>query len=106
LIIDTNTSCLGKSAFLQRKGVTAVGRYYRDKTHSEWKISKNEAQELSRSGIILFMVFEDYGNANDLKLTKQQGDNDAKSALAQADQIGQPQGSAIYFAVEGLPHGY
>jgi len=106
MIIDTNTSCSGKAAFLKGKGVTAVGRYYREATHPTWKISKTEAQELSQAGIDIFMVFEDYGKATDLVLTQNQGKADGLSALGQATAIGQPQGSTIYFAVEGLPNGY
>lgn len=105
-IIDTNTSCLGKGAMLKSNGVTAVGRYYRQQTHPEYKISKKEAQELSKHGIEIFVVFEDFSHAADLVLTEQQGYADATSALSQAGVIEQPQGSAIYFAVEGLDDGY
>lgn len=52
------------------------------------------------------MVFEDHGKASEMSLTKQQGINDAASALGQAAAIGQSPDSAIYFAVEGLPNGY
>jgi hypothetical protein len=106
MIIDTNDSCLGKAQLLQSKNVDIVGRYYRMATHPEWAIIKAEAQELSRNNIKIFMVFEDFGYANKLKLTKDQGKKDGTSALNQAQAIGQPQGSAIYFAVEGLPDGY
>lgn len=105
-ILDTNTSCLGKGALLKANAVTAVGRYYRKETHPEWRISKAEAQELSKLGISLFVVFEDYGHADKLILTEDQGAKDATSALQQAKDIGQPAGSAIYFAAEGLPGGY
>src|SRR5882757_3713934 len=106
MIIDTNTSCLHKAAFLKGKGVTAVGRYYREATYPTWRISKAEAEELSHAGIGIFMIFEDYGKAADLTLTRNQGKTDGQSALGQATAIGQPQGSTIYFAVEGLPNGY
>ncbi|MEA2863512.1 MAG: hypothetical protein QOF14_5778 [Hyphomicrobiales bacterium] len=106
MIIDTNISCLNKSQFLKGKGVTAVGRYYREATHPTWKITKAEAQELSLAAIKIFMVFEDFGKAADLKLTRNQGKADGQSALGQATAIGQPLGTTIYFAVEGLPNGY
>jgi len=51
-------------------------------------------------------VFEDYGQASKLKLTTEQGAKDATGAMRQAKAIGQPEHSAIYFAVEGLPSGY
>ena len=106
MIIDTNTSCLGKTQLLKTKNIDTVGRYYRMATHPEWAIVKNEAQELSKAGIKIFTVFEDYGHADKLQLTKAQGKIDGASALGQAKAIGQPDGSAIYFAVEGLPNGY
>ena len=105
MIIDTNISCLNKSAFLQTKAVTAVGRYYRV-VHPDWAITKPEAQELTRAGIKIFVVYEDTGRANVLQLTKAQGKTDGMNALNQARGIGQPQGGVIYFAVEGLPDGY
>jgi len=106
MIIDTNDSCRGKAQLLNNKAIDTVGRYYRMATHPEWAITKAEAQELSKTNIRIFMVFEDYGQANKLKLTKAQGKTDGASALNQAQAIGQPQRSAIYFAVEGLPNGY
>jgi hypothetical protein len=106
MIIDTNDSCLGKAQLLKNKNVDTVGRYYRMATHPEWAVTKNEAQELSKNKIKLFCVFEDFGFANKLVLTKKQGKTDGASALNQAQTIGQPAGSAIYFAVEGLPNGY
>jgi hypothetical protein len=103
MIIDTNSSCIGKTKFLKQKGVTAVGRYYRI-VHPEWAVTKKEAQELSAAGIKLFIVFENHGTG--LQLTKQQGLAGGKEALKQAQNIGQPQDGVIYFATEGLPSGY
>lgn len=106
MIIDTNISCLNKSAFLKQKGVTAVGRYYRLRRYPEWAITKPEARELSKAGIKIFIVFEEYGKKSDLPLTRQRGKEDGQIALDQSRGISQPEGSPIYFAVEGLPHGY
>ena len=106
MIIETNDSCRGKAQLLKNKDIDTVGRYYRMATHPEWAITKVEAQQLSRAGIKIFVVFEDYGLASKLKLTIDQGKMDGTSALNQAQAIGQPLASAIYFAVEGLPSGY
>lgn len=106
MIIDTNDSCRGKAQLLKNKDIDTVGRYHRMATHPEWAITKVEAQQLSRAGIKIFVVFEDYGLASKLKLTIDQGKMDGTSALNQAQAIGQPLASAIYFAVEGLPSGY
>lgn len=105
MIIDTNISCQNQSAFLQAKGVTAVGRYYRVIT-PEWAITQPEAQELSKAKIKIFIVYEDTGKATDFNLTKAQGQSDGTNAFNQARIIGQPYGGVIYFAVEGLPNGY
>jgi peptidoglycan hydrolase-like protein with peptidoglycan-binding domain len=48
-------------------------------------------------------VFE---NSGDPELSVQQGIHDAQIALQQATQVAQPDGSAIYFAMEHLPNGY
>ena len=106
MIIDTNTSCLGKTDVLKDKNIDVVGRYFRVQTHPEWAITKAEAKQLSEAGIRIFTVFEDFGAASKLKLTKAQGRADGKGALDQAKAIGQPEGSAIYIAAEGLPNGY
>jgi Domain of unknown function (DUF1906) len=102
-VIDTNTNCSAALETLRQHGVTAVGRYYRVR-HPSWRLTKNEALKLSAAGIEIFTVYEDVGTG--LVLTVDQGKADAQNALDQAATVGQPLGSAIYFAVEGLPHGY
>lgn len=102
-VIDTNTNCSNAIDTLRQHNVTAVGRYYRIK-HPSWRLTKDEAQKLSAAGIKIFTVYEDTGTG--LALTKEQGQTDAQNALNQATAVGQPTDSAIYFAVEGLPHGY
>ncbi|HRD74875.1 MAG TPA: DUF1906 domain-containing protein [Hyphomicrobiaceae bacterium] len=106
MIIDTNISCVGMSAQLIKWNIDTVGRYYRKATHPEWVITRDEAKELSKAGLKIFAIFEDYGLASKLVLTKAQGKVDGTSALEQAVRIKQPIGSTIYFAVEGLPSGY
>jgi hypothetical protein len=106
LVIDTNTSCAGRMSELKSRGVTTVGRYYGVQASYRDIIGKAEAQELSRNGISIFVVFEKAGNASDLTLSTVAGIADANTALGQAAAIGQPRNSAIYFAAEGLPDGY
>jgi hypothetical protein len=106
LVIDTNTSCLNKAAYLKTQGVTTIGRYYGVQTSYRDIISLEEAQELSRNQISIFVVFEKAGKASELILTAAAGAADADIALGQAADIKQPLNSAIYFAVEGLPDGY
>ena len=101
IVIDTSTNTSDHIPFLRSKGVTAVGRYYSTRA---WKrITKPEATALSDAGIEIFTVFEDSGNP---ELSADSGIHDAQIALQQATGVGQPQGSAIYFAMEHLPNGY
>ena len=101
IVIDTNDNTTTRIGFLRAQGVTAVGRYY---SSSAWKrLTEPEAKALSETGIKLFTVFE---NSGDPELSVQQGIHDAQIALQQATQVAQPEGSAIYFAMEHLPNGY
>src|ERR1700755_767994 len=106
LVIDTNTSCVGKGPYLKGRGVTAGGRYYGVQASFRDILSASEAQELSKNQIEIFVVFEKAGSASDLTLTEAAGAADADIALTQAAAVKQPLNSAIYFAVEGLPNGY
>lgn len=105
MIIDTNTNCTKAAAFLVKRGVEVVGRYYAASNGSK-VIKKPEAQALSSNGIKIFTVYEDVGGADQLSLTVAQGSKDGATAKKQAAAIGQPKGGVIYFAVEGLPSGY
>jgi hypothetical protein len=102
-VIDTNSNCINAIDMLLRKGVTAVGRYYRV-VHPAWRLTRAEAQKLCAADIQLFTVYEDTGH--NLALTAEQGVIDGIHALEQAAAVGQPHGTAIYFALEGLPDGY
>jgi hypothetical protein len=87
---------------LQQHGVTAIGRYY-STAHPGRVLTKAEAEEVSRANILMWAVYEDHGRPT---LTQAQGLADGQAALQQAQAVGQPQDTAIYFAVEGLPNGY
>jgi Domain of unknown function (DUF1906) len=101
LTIDTDGNVSGHIALLKSKNVGVVGRYY---SAAAWKrITKSEAQAIAAAQIKLFMVFEDRGDPD---LEGDAGTSDAQLAWSQARSIGQPNGSAIYFALEHLPSGY
>lgn len=101
LVIDTNSRTSSQISLMKEKHVTAVGRYYSRKKGKA--ITPSEASKLINAGFKIFMVFEDSGNP---ELTFEAGENDAVTAIEQASQIGQPDGSCIYFAMEHLPDGY
>ncbi|MDR3487476.1 MAG: DUF1906 domain-containing protein [Bradyrhizobium sp.] len=103
--IDTDSSCVGKSAYMKDRGITAVGRYY-SQVNTYKNITKVEAEELSLAGIEIFTVYEDHGKKEALILSEDTGKNHAEAAANQAQEIGQPEGTTIYFALEGLPSGY
>lgn len=100
-VIDTDTNCTPHLDALKTRGVKRIGRYYASKA---WKrLTKTEAQAICAAGFELFTVFEDSGGP---PLTIDQGRHDAQIAYSQARGVGQPEGSAIYFAMENLPSGY
>ncbi len=100
-VIDTNDDVSLDLAALKTRGVTAIGRYYCTKLGK--RLKPVEAVAISNAGIDIFVVFEDKGSPT---LTRAQGNADATLALTQAKAVGQPEGTAIYFALEGLPGGY
>jgi len=106
-VIDTNTNCTDadKIMTLLDRGVTAVGRYY-GVVNPEYKITEPEATALSKAKIKIFAIYEDTGHY--LPLTEERGETDGGHAFNQANKIGQPQNTPIYFTLEGLhlPLGY
>src|SRR4051812_14971294 len=100
-VIDTNDNVSAHLDMLRSRGVTAIGRYYSSRA---WRrLTRSEAAAISRAGISIFTVFE---NDGDPDLTRDNGINHAQIAVSQARDVGQPNGSAIYFALEHLPSGY
>lgn len=76
-----------------------VARYYRDPA-SHWpRLSAAEARMISNAGMKLVTVWESHSGRPDY-FTYASGYYDAEAAYAQAKAIGQPPGSAIYFAVD------
>jgi len=94
-IIDTNRNVAAHLAHLKARGVTTIGRYYA--TSAAKRLTKPEAAAICAAGLDIFVVFEDSG---DPQLSVEQGVHDAQIALGQAQAVGQPAGSAIYFALE------
>lgn len=101
-IVDCSTKCSGKVNVLQQHQVNVIGRYY-SAAHPSRVLTKAEAKEICKVGIKIFTVYEDHGSPT---LTQEHGKADGGIALKQAQAVGQPNGTAIYFAVEGLPNGY
>jgi hypothetical protein len=80
-------------------GVEFVARYYRD-PDSRWPaLSPSEAQRLSSAGLRIVAVYE-YHSPNPAHFTYEAGYSDALTAYSEARAVGQPVGSAIYFAAD------
>ena len=76
-----------------------IARYYRDPT-SRWPtLSASEAQQLTSLGLSIVTIWEFHSHKPEY-FTYASGYRDAMAAHNQASRIGQPAGSAIYFAVD------
>ncbi|MDD7909209.1 DUF1906 domain-containing protein [Pseudovibrio exalbescens] len=95
--IDTTDDLSNSVAQLKANDIVAVGRYL---SLSDWKrIQRNEAVALTQNGIQIFTVYQDAQNAPG-DFSAAYGTQNGTTALQQAQAIGQPAGSAIYFAVD------
>jgi hypothetical protein len=101
-IIDVSSQCASKAAALRAAGVSTVIRYYsRDTIRPSKRLSREEAQALAGTGLRLGVVHE--ARRGDLadSFEHASGIADARHARTYgASTIGQPAGSAIYFAVD------
>ena len=88
---------------LRGSRIDFVARYYRDPTSSLPALSIPEAQKLASLGLKIVAVWEQ-NSPDPENLSYSSGHSDAISAYKQAKGIGQPAGSAIYFAVDYNAH--
>lgn len=95
--IDTNADCTAFAQGIVDDGASFVCRYYRPGQSAA--LTRSEAQALVNAGLSIVPVFEGGGNSVNW-FTAQQGAADALHALGHAAAVGQPAGSAIYFAVD------
>ncbi|MDO8448471.1 MAG: DUF1906 domain-containing protein [Rhodoferax sp.] len=98
--ISTNRLCDSSASCLVTAGKAFVIRYYSRTTQQpEKQLRPKEAAELARAGLLLAVVYQDRARlTGDFNLAR--GQLDGASAFSSAGQIGQPAGSAIYFAVD------
>ena len=98
-IIDASRSTTSAVAGLAAAGVTAVGRYYAPATpkYKPKIITPEEARAISTANMSIFTVFESVAEPTADFAT---GAVHAHYAATQATAIGQPHGSAIYFAFD------
>lgn len=90
---------------LRNAGVETVMRYYNEHNSSSLPtkcLTKTEAQTLAAAGIRIGVVFEQGGGANGNigDFNAEMASANVACALERAQEVGQPHGSAIYFAVD------
>ena len=96
--IDLAIDAGGKIAAISGANLDFVARYYRSPTSHFPSLSASEARLLS-AGMKIVVVWEAASNHASY-FSHLSGVNDSTSAYHHAQTIGQPAGSAIYFAVD------
>jgi hypothetical protein len=97
MIIDCDVGFENYVQALTKNKIDTVGRYFCAKNDAKGAykiISPKEAKQIADANIRLFTVHE----ASSVDLSK--GEDHANTAMQCASDIGQPQGSAIYFGIE------
>jgi hypothetical protein len=98
--ISTNRRSDGSAACLAAEGRTFVFRYHsRTTTQPEKRLTPAEAAALARGGLSIACVYQDRAR-DPSDFGQARGEQDGLSAFTYAGQVGQPPGSAVYFAVD------
>ena len=90
---------------VKNEGYQFVGRYVVPETPAlKWKaLTRAEAERISNAGLYLFSIYETTGK--EAVGGKGSGIYHAEHAIARAVELGIPENSAIYFAVDYEPYG-
>jgi len=98
--MDACVDCAPFASGIVAAGMKFVGRYY--SRFAGKALTRTEALALSRAGLQLATVYQDVND--DIRyFSAEQGRQQAARALAEAAAVGQPAGSAIYFATDFDP---
>ncbi len=98
--LDVQVDSTLKIDCLTSEGFEFVGRYYNTNNPSK-NLKLTEAQALSAAGITIVVVWENGFPTKASYFSNAKGVSDATAALKMASEsIGQPEGSAIYFAAD------
>lgn len=98
--LSTNRRCETSATCLAAEGRQFVIRYHSRTTQQpEKRLHPREAALLARAGLALATVYQDRGREPQ-DFGAGRGRLDGISALTYAGQVGQPPGSAVYFAVD------
>ena len=98
--LSTNRNCETMGGCLLQAGKAFVVRYHASHTlQPQKRLTPREAALLARAGVDIVTVYQDRATqAADFSLAR--GEQDGRAAFTFASQVGQPPGSAIYFAVD------
>lgn len=103
--VDIPTDASDVLGELQGSRLDFVARYYRDPA-SRWPtLSPSEVQRLSALGMKIVPVWE-WHSGDPTYFSYATGYNDALNVDRQAKSVGQPPGTAVYFAVDFNARGY
>ena len=104
--VTTITTKSGKSGTeaLKSVGVKTVARYYDwvDADTTCKSLFPNESEALINAGFNIITIFQHENSDPETFFDKSRGARDAREAMKLAGANGQPAGSAIYFAVDGV----
>lgn len=96
--VDASVSCAPIAGRLKSSGRSFVCRYYANS--GKKRLTANEAKVLSSAGLRVVAVWEDGYPTKAAYFSYAKGVDDGSSAYHDAISLGQPSGSAIYFAVD------
>lgn len=104
-VIDCAWNIGAHAAELKAAGIDTVIRYFNRQNSAALpskRLEQPEAEELAESGLSLCTVYQQRGGAGGRleDFEPEAGRADCERAMRQAAEIGQPDGSAIYFAVD------
>jgi hypothetical protein len=98
--LSTSRRCESSASCLAAAGRRFAIRYHsRTTTQPQKRLHPAEAAQLARAGLVLATVYQDRARQVE-DFGPDRGALDAQSALLYAGQVGQPAGSAVYFAVD------
>src|SRR5215467_5092246 len=99
--IDASNNCTPIANALAKAGRAFVCRYYAN--FGKKRLTHSEAQALSQAGLQIVTVWEDGSPTKATYFSYAKGVDDGTSAYHDGVSLGQPSGSAIYFAVDFDP---
>lgn len=102
-IIDTNNNVTWRTSQIKRDGVETVIRYISTNTAGDKTVKPDEARAIAAAGLKLALVFEVWGGAGNFThqdINAQNGTRHGEFARSWAHNVGAPDGTIIWFAID------